>query len=172
MQRLTGGMLLSRNKDFLVYYRGKDFLSPDVAEVLLEKERLAKAWQDEEEQARLRASPLVAPSFEESRESGIAGTLKETLDADSRWGKQLGDDHKQKVMREAEVWRHANLVRKLDKKLAFVSLIVLASSAFHGVSILMEKRKLVQFFNSSSICASILISCLRHYSICFIISVN
>ncbi|KAL0414404.1 UNVERIFIED_CONTAM: CRM-domain containing factor CFM3A, chloroplastic/mitochondrial [Sesamum radiatum] len=69
LKRLTGGMLLSRNKDFLVYYRGKDFLSPDVAEALLEKERLAKALQDEEEQARLRALALIAPTVEETDES-------------------------------------------------------------------------------------------------------
>ncbi|PIN08835.1 Poly(A)-specific exoribonuclease PARN [Handroanthus impetiginosus] len=120
LKRLTGGMLLSRNKDFLVYYRGKDFLSPDVAEALLEKERLAKALQDEEEHARLRASStLVTTSVEETNESGTAGTLKETLDADTRWGKQLDDEHKEKVMREAEVLRHANLVRKLEKKLDF-----------------------------------------------------
>jgi hypothetical protein len=32
-------MLLSRNKDFLVFYRGKNFLSPVVTEALLERER-------------------------------------------------------------------------------------------------------------------------------------
>ncbi|KAL2530353.1 CRM family member 3A [Forsythia ovata] len=119
IKRLTGGMLLSRNKDFLVYYRGKDFLSPDVAKALLEKERLAKALQDEEEQARLRASAFVIPSVEDTGTSGTAGTLKETLDADSRWGKRLDDEEKEKMMREAEVTRHADLVRKLQKKLDF-----------------------------------------------------
>ncbi|XP_042028746.1 CRM-domain containing factor CFM3A, chloroplastic/mitochondrial-like [Salvia splendens] len=119
LKRLTGGMLLSRNKDFLVYYRGKDFLAPDISEALLEQERLAKALQDEEEQARLRASPFVTPRFEQIEESGFAGTLKETLDADNRWGKQLDDEDKEKVMREAELLRHANLVRKLDNKLAY-----------------------------------------------------
>ncbi|XP_057771404.1 CRM-domain containing factor CFM3A, chloroplastic/mitochondrial-like [Salvia miltiorrhiza] len=119
LKRLTGGMLLSRNKDFLVYYRGKDFLAPDIAEALLEQERLAKALQDEEEQARLRASPFATPRFERTDESGFAGTLKETLDADNRWGKQLGDNEKDKMMREAELLRHASLVRKLDNKLAY-----------------------------------------------------
>lgn len=119
LKRLTGGILLSRNKDFLVYYRGKDFLSPEVAEALLEKERLANTLQDEEEQARLRASTLVTPIVQETDESGIAGTLKETLDADTRWGKQMDDEEKEKVMREADLLRHANLVRKLDSKLAF-----------------------------------------------------
>ncbi|KAL6522713.1 CRS1 YhbY [Orobanche hederae] len=120
LKRLTGGTLLSRNKDFLVYYRGKDFLSLDVAEALLEKERLAKTLQDEEEQARLRAaSALVTPSAEKMYESKTAGTLKETLDADSRWGKRLDDDHKESVLREAKALRHADLLRKLEKKLAY-----------------------------------------------------
>ena len=121
MQKLTGGSLLSRNKDFLVFYRGKDFLSSEVAEALLEKERLAKALQDEEEHARLRASTMVTPNVEINNESGTAGTLEETLDANTRWGKILDDRDKEKVMREAEVLRHADLVRKLEKKLAFVS---------------------------------------------------
>lgn len=102
-------------------------MSPEVAEALLEKERLAKALQDEEEQARLRSSHLVVPSMENADESGVAGTLKETLDADNRWGKQLDDDHKEKVLKEAEVLRHAEIVRKLERKLDFVSFVVLAS---------------------------------------------
>ncbi|EPS65975.1 hypothetical protein M569_08800, partial [Genlisea aurea] len=114
LKRLTGGMLLSRNKEYLVFYRGKDFLSPDVAEALLEKERLAKTLQDEEERARLRASAFVAPTADGPAD---AGTLKETLDADTRWGKRLDDVHKEKVMREAEILRHANIVRKLESKL-------------------------------------------------------
>lgn len=121
LQKLTGGILLSRNKDFLVFYRGKNFLSPDVAEALLEKERLAKTLQDEEEQARLRASALVTSSMVIADESGTAGTLGETLDANARWGKILDDNHEKELMREAEILRHANLVRKLQRKLEIVS---------------------------------------------------
>lgn len=98
-------------------------MSPEVAEALLEKERLAKTLQDEEEQARLRASALVTPHRELTDESGTAGTLEETLDADARWGKKLDEDHKERVMREAEILRHASLVRKLEKKLFIVSLL-------------------------------------------------
>uniref|UniRef100_A0A6N2N6S4 CRM domain-containing protein n=1 Tax=Salix viminalis TaxID=40686 RepID=A0A6N2N6S4_SALVM len=119
IKKLTGGMLLSRNKDFLVFYRGKDFLSPEVTEVLLERERLAKSLQDEEEQARLRASALVIPSDEIMEESGTAGSLEETLDADAKWGKRLDDCHKEKIIREAEIVRHASIVRRLEKKLDF-----------------------------------------------------
>ncbi|XP_015887836.3 CRM-domain containing factor CFM3A, chloroplastic/mitochondrial [Ziziphus jujuba] len=119
IKRLTGGVLLSRNKDFLVFYRGKNFLSPEVTEALLERERLAKSLQDEEEQARLRASAMVIPQIDEPDRSRIAGTLGETLDANAKWGKKLDDQHKKNVMQEAEIIRHANLVAKLERKLAF-----------------------------------------------------
>ncbi|KGN56912.1 CRM-domain containing factor CFM3A, chloroplastic/mitochondrial [Cucumis sativus] len=118
IKKLTGGMLLSRNKDFLVFYRGKSFLSPEVTEALLERERLAKSLQDKEEQARLKASAFVVP-IEKTEQSGTAGSLEETLDADARWGKALDDKHKENVMREAEQLRHTDLVRKLERKLAF-----------------------------------------------------
>ncbi|KAL9684231.1 hypothetical protein QQ045_021666 [Rhodiola kirilowii] len=119
LKRLTGGILLSRNKDFLVFYRGKSFLSRDITEALLERERLAKELQDEEEQARLRATASVTSSIGITELPGTAGTLGETLDADARWGKKLGPREKEKVSREAEILRHADLVRKLDRKLAF-----------------------------------------------------
>ncbi|KAL9992500.1 putative RNA-binding, CRM domain, CRM-domain containing factor CFM3, YhbY-like superfamily [Helianthus debilis subsp. tardiflorus] len=119
IKKLTGGILLSRNKDFLVFYRGKDFLTPDVAEALLEKERLAKSLQDEEEQARLRASTFITPRVETQDQTGSAGTLSETLDANARWAKRLDDDYKQKVLQEAETLKQANLIRKLERKLYF-----------------------------------------------------
>nr|GEW94377.1 CRM-domain containing factor CFM3A, chloroplastic/mitochondrial-like [Tanacetum cinerariifolium] len=117
IKKLTGGILLSRNKDFLVFCRGKDFLSPDVSEVLLEKERLAKSLQDDEEQARLRASTFITLRVETQEHS--AGTLGETLDANARWGKTLDDDHEKKVLQEAEAVRQADIIRKLERKLHF-----------------------------------------------------
>ncbi|KAK4567502.1 hypothetical protein RGQ29_003329 [Quercus rubra] len=121
IKKLTGGILLSRNKDFLVFYKGKNFLSPDVIEALLERETLARSLQDEEKQAWLRASALIIPRVEITEQSGIAGTLGETLDADARWGKTLDDRHEKKMMKEAEVIRHADLVRKLEHKLTAVT---------------------------------------------------
>ncbi|CAH9074505.1 unnamed protein product [Cuscuta epithymum] len=118
IKKLTRGILLSRNKDFLVFYRGKDFLSREVADALLEKERFAKALQDEEEKARRCASVLVTPHVHVEDSSGRAGTLEETLDANAKWGKTVDETDKEKVMREAEILRHANLVRKLQRNLA------------------------------------------------------
>ncbi|XP_061371214.1 CRM-domain containing factor CFM3A, chloroplastic/mitochondrial [Gastrolobium bilobum] len=118
IKKLTGGILLSRNKDFLVFFRGKNFLSADVTQALLERERMAKAMEDEEEQARLRASSLVMSAINTSKLSAEAGTLGETLDADAKWGKTLDERHKQNVMREVEKLRHADLVKKLERKLS------------------------------------------------------
>lgn len=131
MQKLTGGILLSRNKDFLVFFRGKNFLSADVTQALLERERMAKAMQDEEDQARLRASSLLMPAINKSELSAEAGTLGETLNADAKWGKTLDERHKQKVMREVEQLQHAKLVRKLELKLSIVSF---SSSSIMDVS--------------------------------------
>uniref|UniRef100_A0A2P2KKL4 CRM-domain containing factor CFM3Aic/mitochondrial-like isoform X5 n=1 Tax=Rhizophora mucronata TaxID=61149 RepID=A0A2P2KKL4_RHIMU len=120
IKKLTGGILVSRNQYFLVFYRGKNFLSPEVSEALLERERLAKSLQDEEERARSSLA-LAIPNVEIMEEAGTAGTLEETLDANARWGKLLDDSHKENIMREAELERHANLVKKLENKLSFVS---------------------------------------------------
>lgn len=108
----------------MVFYRGKNFLSPEVTEALLERERLAKSLQDEEEQARLRASALVAPTDHMYEQPGNTGTLVETLDANKKWGKKLDEQLKEKVMMEAEITRHASLLRKLERKLNFVSILI------------------------------------------------
>ncbi|KAG7583031.1 RNA-binding CRM domain [Arabidopsis suecica] len=121
LKKLTGGILLSRNKDFLVFYRGKNFLSREVADALVEQERFVRTLQDEEEQARLRgSSALIVPCIEPPKKLVSAGTLGETLDATGKWGKNLDDDdHSDEVKQEVEILRHENLVRKLERKLAF-----------------------------------------------------
>lgn len=42
MQRLTGGILLSRDKEFMAFYRGKDFL-PAAVSSAIEERRKARA---------------------------------------------------------------------------------------------------------------------------------
>lgn len=37
MQRLTGGIVLSRDREFIVFYRGKDFLPPSISKVIEER---------------------------------------------------------------------------------------------------------------------------------------
>lgn len=103
-------------------------MSPDVKEALLERERLVQGLQDEEE-ARMRASASVihftslasATTNVETEQLRAAGTLYETVDANAKWGKRVDYHDREKMLREAELMRRAQLVRKLDKKLEFVS---------------------------------------------------
>lgn len=121
IKKLTGGILLSRNKEFLLFYRGKDFLSKEVAQALLERERWAKALQDEEEKARMTASGLIEPNVAVTADQpGTAGTLGETLAADTLWGTRLDVNHIKKMMKETERERHAKLLKKLEGKLYYV----------------------------------------------------
>lgn len=119
-QKLTGGVMLSRNNDFMVFYRGKDFLSPELAEKLLERERWAKSLQDEE-QARLNAASSFSSRTEAPVEPTVAGTLGETLEANSKYGNKLDENYENKMTRTVEAARHADLVRKLEWKLQLVS---------------------------------------------------
>ncbi|MCD7459986.1 hypothetical protein HAX54_042521 [Datura stramonium] len=115
---LTGGTLLSRNKDYIVFYRGNDFLPPRVTEALVEAERKSAFLQDQEEQARQRAATSIHSDTKAPKRPLVAGTLSETMAATSRWGNQPSIEEREKMMREAAVARHASLVTYLEQKLA------------------------------------------------------
>lgn len=53
MQGLTGGVLLARDREYIVLYRGKDFLPKAIQEALKERDRMASALQVEEEKVRV-----------------------------------------------------------------------------------------------------------------------
>ncbi|XP_015082038.1 CRM-domain containing factor CFM3, chloroplastic/mitochondrial [Solanum pennellii] len=115
---LTGGTLLSRNKDYIVFYRGNDFLSPRVTEALEEAERKSDFLQDQEEQVRQRAATSIDSDTRAPKRPLVAGTLSETMAATSRWGNQPSIEEREKMLRDAAVARHASLVKYLDEKLA------------------------------------------------------
>lgn len=115
---LTGGTLLSRNKDYIVFYRGNDFLPPRVTEALVEAERKSAFLQDQEEQARQRAATPIHSDTRAPKRPLVAGTLSETMAAISRWGSQPSIEEREKMMRNAAVARHASLVKYLEEKLA------------------------------------------------------
>ncbi|RLM70348.1 hypothetical protein C2845_PM17G12490 [Panicum miliaceum] len=117
IKKLTGGVMLSRNNEYIVFYRGKDFLASELAEVLLERERLAKSLQDEE-QARLKATSSFSSSVDAYVQPTVAGTLEETLEANSKYGNKLDEDHADKMARTVAAARHTDLVRKLEWKLS------------------------------------------------------
>ncbi|KAF8688815.1 hypothetical protein HU200_042144 [Digitaria exilis] len=115
--KLTGGVLLSRNKEYIVFYRGNDFITPKVRQVLVEKQEQAITRQDEEELARLKASASITTIPNESRGPLVAGTLAETTEAKSRWGDSLNDKQKEEEMKHLALKKHASILRNLKRKM-------------------------------------------------------
>ncbi|KAL3535608.1 hypothetical protein ACH5RR_004069 [Cinchona calisaya] len=115
---LTGGTLLSRNKEYVVFYRGNDFLPSGINQVLVEKEKETVLQQDEEEKARHRAAALIKSNAKIAKQPLVAGTLSETKAATSCWANQPSSEDLDKMMRDSAVARHASLVKFLEKKLA------------------------------------------------------
>ena len=78
-QRLTGGTLLSRDKFFIVMFRGKDFLPPLVAATLEQKQQAERMQADEEERRRLLSLPslmLPAAAANEGGELAIGSIVR------------------------------------------------------------------------------------------------
>ncbi|KAK6944816.1 RNA-binding, CRM domain [Dillenia turbinata] len=114
---LTGGTLLSRNKEYIVFYRGNDFLPPGVTAVLMERQKVTELQQDEEEFARKGALSFSNFSAKHSQGPLVAGTLAETVAATSQWKIERGSKEIERMMKESAYDRHASIVRNLEMKL-------------------------------------------------------
>ncbi|KAG4118022.1 hypothetical protein ERO13_D12G266900v2 [Gossypium hirsutum] len=116
LKNLTGGVLLLRNKYFIVIYRGKDFLPTNVAAALAERQDLTKQIQDAEEKLRIKA---VEPAQSgEDKGQAPAGTLAEFYEAQARWGRDISAEEREKMIEEASKAKHAKLVKRVEHKLA------------------------------------------------------
>nr|XP_018685812.1 PREDICTED: CRM-domain containing factor CFM3A, chloroplastic/mitochondrial isoform X3 [Musa acuminata subsp. malaccensis] len=124
LEKLTGGVLVSRNKEYIVFYRGNDFVTSSVMEVLSEKQKLASIHQDEEEIARLRASTSIVAHVKSPKGQLVAGTLAETLEAKSRWGNPFSAEEREMLKKDMVLAKHASLVRYLERKLVFAKIKV------------------------------------------------
>ncbi|XP_037493030.1 CRM-domain containing factor CFM3, chloroplastic/mitochondrial isoform X1 [Jatropha curcas] len=118
LQMLTGGTLLSRNKEYIVFYRGNDFLPPAIMETLRERRKLTYLKQDEEEKARNMASAFVDSNSKTIKGPLVAGTLAETVAATSHWRIQSGSKDVEEMLRNAALAKSASLVKHLENKLA------------------------------------------------------
>ncbi|OEL27010.1 CRM-domain containing factor CFM3, chloroplastic/mitochondrial [Dichanthelium oligosanthes] len=117
IKKLTGGVLLSRNKEYIIFYRGNDFITPKVRQVLVEKQEQAITQQDEEELARLKASASITTIPNELKGPLVAGTLAETTEAKSRWGDSLNDKQREEEMKRLSLMKHTSLLNNLKRKL-------------------------------------------------------
>ncbi|KAK9101319.1 hypothetical protein Scep_024749 [Stephania cephalantha] len=122
LKNLTGGTLVSRNNEYIVFYRGNDFLPPRVTDVLFERKKLVELQQNEEELARQRASLLTISNAKAPNIPLVAGTLAETIAATSRWGNERSSDDVEKMRRDFALAKHASVVRCLENKLILARL--------------------------------------------------
>lgn len=115
LKRLTGGVLLLRNKYYIVIYRGKDFVPTNVATALAERQEMTKEIQDAEEKVRNGAVEAAAPSVEHGE--ALAGSLAEFYQAQAQWGREKTSEEHEKMMEEASKTKITRVVKKLEHKL-------------------------------------------------------
>lgn len=117
IKNLTGGVLLLRNKYYIVIYRGKDFLPTSVAAALSEREELTKHIQVVEEKVRTGGAEAI-PSGEDGVGQPLAGTLAEFYEAQARWGREISAEEHEKMIEEASRAKSARVVKRIEHKLA------------------------------------------------------
>ncbi|KAM0876693.1 hypothetical protein ACQ4PT_036017 [Festuca glaucescens] len=117
IKKLTGGVLVSRNKEYIIFYRGNDFVTPKVRQVLVEQQQQAISQQDQEELARLKASASITPISSALKNPLVAGTLAETREATSRWGDSLNDELRKKENNRLILAKHTSLLKNMKRKL-------------------------------------------------------
>uniref|UniRef100_A0A5B6Z3L8 CRM domain-containing protein n=1 Tax=Davidia involucrata TaxID=16924 RepID=A0A5B6Z3L8_DAVIN len=115
IKKLTGGVLLLRNKYYIVIYRGKDFLPTSVAAALAERQEMTKQIQDVEEKMRS-GTAEVTQTVEHGQ--ALAGTLAEFYEAQAQWGREISAEEREKMIEEASRAKSSRVVKKIEHKLA------------------------------------------------------
>ncbi|RLN04188.1 chloroplastic group IIA intron splicing facilitator CRS1, chloroplastic [Panicum miliaceum] len=110
MQHLTGGTIILRNKDFIILYRGKDFLPGGVAQTVIQREAEVHDEQVKEEEARLKAVDSLQMVGGLSSEESSVGTFREYQDFQA--DHVYGNTEKSNTIIELEAEKH-----RLEKEL-------------------------------------------------------
>ncbi|KAI5079695.1 hypothetical protein GOP47_0005174 [Adiantum capillus-veneris] len=115
LKQLTGGVLLSRDKFFLTFYRGKDFVPEKVAAALVEREESVRDLQEREEKAReernipVKWTPYAKPSISVIGEAAPA--------AKPSWMDTMDVKEQERLKKEAVKFQRITLTHELEKKL-------------------------------------------------------
>lgn len=115
LKALTGGVLLLRNKYYIVIYRGKDFIPTSVAAALAERQELTKQVQDVEEKVRIKAIHAASSGAEEGQ--ALAGTLAEFYEAQARWGREISAEEREKMIEENSKAKISRRAKRIEHKL-------------------------------------------------------
>ncbi|XP_021755092.1 chloroplastic group IIA intron splicing facilitator CRS1, chloroplastic-like [Chenopodium quinoa] len=122
LKHLTGGVLLLRNKFFIVLYRGKDFLPSNVANAVIEREIELQQWQLHEEDARLKAASVINYSDETTTDKSISGTFSEFQHIQTISRNVHHINREAKIEFEAEKKRLEKELRKQEHKFAILKI--------------------------------------------------
>ncbi|XP_057858533.2 CRM-domain containing factor CFM2, chloroplastic isoform X2 [Cryptomeria japonica] len=113
LKRLTAGSLLSRDREFIVFYRGKDFL-PSIGAVLEEKKAMEMVIQEKYEIEQLKEiSPILSQGEVVTVESNI---VTQFSGAGDQW---IHSEEQKKIREEASRAKQIAAARRLDSKLKF-----------------------------------------------------
>ncbi|PON53100.1 RNA-binding, CRM domain containing protein [Parasponia andersonii] len=117
LKRLTGGVLLLRNKFIIIIYRGKDFLPCQVADLILKRDMELEKCQLYEEHSRLEVVEKFCVADEPQGKTASAGTLSEFHDIQLEYGDPEEENTMVKLPFEAEKERLEREIRKQESKL-------------------------------------------------------
>ncbi|XP_020094505.1 chloroplastic group IIA intron splicing facilitator CRS1, chloroplastic [Ananas comosus] len=126
LKRLTGGVLILRNKFFIILYRGKDFLPGRVADSIIERETVLYDQQLAEEEARSKAAatfqlvdgllsnPCSIGTFREYQEIQVNHIDRKTELCEAKLKLEAEKVRLEKEIKEQER-QLFNLTRKIEK---------------------------------------------------------
>ncbi|KAL9297505.1 hypothetical protein ACSQ67_023401 [Phaseolus vulgaris] len=102
---LTGGILLLRNKFYIILYRGNDFLPKRVAALVENRELELKSFELHEEVARMKALEALSPIDEVPQDTSTSGTLTEFKEIQTKFEDAKKGDIELNLQLEAEICR-------------------------------------------------------------------
>ncbi|GFY86770.1 maize chloroplast splicing factor-like protein [Actinidia rufa] len=113
---VLGGVLLLRNKFFIILYRGKDFLPCGAANLVVEREMEIRKCQLQEEAARQKAIETFCINDESFVNTSTSGTLQEFEDIQSECAKLKNGNTDVDVQLEAEKERLKKQLKNQARK--------------------------------------------------------
>lgn len=122
MQHLTGGVLILRNKFFIILYRGKDFLPGKVASSVHEREIELNDQQLQEEEARAKAIKSFNIINESLFETSDVGTFSEFKDIQANYLPCNHETSMEKIKIDAEIENLTKELKDEEHKLLMLNL--------------------------------------------------
>ncbi|XP_017408902.1 chloroplastic group IIA intron splicing facilitator CRS1, chloroplastic isoform X1 [Vigna angularis] len=113
LKRLTEGVLLLRNKFYIILYRGNDFLPKRVAALVENRELELNSYQFHEEVARMKALEAFSPIDEVQQDTSTSGTLTEFKKIQTKFEDTKNRNKELNIQLEAEICR---LEKELKEK--------------------------------------------------------